>query len=112
MKTRIEGHTKTSITITTDEKQEVIECADCIVKLWLSSGTILGIKYCDNLLYHNIWKIRVLYGPVNAHYNYKQCFDNDGFDLSDNCCSDVFETEEEVVNIRIIHRSHYMGDDV
>lgn len=84
-----------------------IQVKDAIVKLWLSDGTVLGIKYCDNLLYHNIWKMRVLCGPNDKHYIHRQCFD-----LLNGCYSDEFETEEEVVNMRIIPRSHYMGDDV
>ena len=111
MNTRIEGHTKNSICITTKGKQEVVECKDSIVKLWLSSGTILGMKY-GNMLDPYIWKIRVLHGPVDARYCYTQCWNTGAFD--NNCCcgSDIFETEEEVVNMRIIPRANYMGDDV
>lgn len=104
MKTFIAGHTKDTICITQGDVQEVIECKNSIVKLWLSSGTILGMKY-GNMLDPNIWKIRVLYGPVDSRYIYKQCFNTGAFDFI--CDTDTFETEEEVVNIKIIPRSYY-----
>lgn len=110
MKTRIEGHTKDSILITSGEEQRVVECQDAIVKLWLSSGTILGIKY-GNMLYPNIWKIRVIYGPVDKHYDHYFAENLlDHFDSSDCCLSDVFETEEEVIMMQVIPRTHYKGD--
>ena len=109
MKTRIEGHTKNSILITSGKDQRVIECQEAIVKLWLSSGTILGIKY-GNMLYPNIWKIRVIYGPVDSRYtHYLEEGQHDHFDKSDACLSDVFETEEEIIMMQVIPRTHYKG---
>jgi hypothetical protein len=111
MRTRIEGHNKNSICITTDGEQSVIDCENCIVKIWLSSGTVLGMKH-SNMLDQNIWKIRILCGPSDLRYIYTQCIDNGYFDHIDACGSDVFETEEEVINIKIIPRSHYLRGDI
>ena len=60
MKTILEGHTKDSICITTDGLQDIIKCEDSIIKFWLSSGTILGMKF-GSMLYPNTWKIHILY---------------------------------------------------
>lgn len=110
MKTIIEGHNKNSICITTNGEQDIIKCEDSIVKLWLSSGTILGMKY-GNMLYPNSWLIRILHGPMNKNYVYRQCLyrteEDKPFDLE--CDSDIFETEEEVLNYRVIPRTYYMG---
>ena len=106
MRTYIAGHTKDTFCITRGDRQEVIECKDSIVKLWLSSGTILGMKY-GNMLDPNIWKIRILHGPVDNRYMYKSCFNTGAFDVEWD--TDTFETEEEVVNIKIIPRSYYEG---
>jgi hypothetical protein len=111
MKTRIEGHTKKSVVITSDGKQTIIECEDAIVKFWLSSGTIIGMKY-DSLLHPNVWKIRILCGPADNEYIHRQRFADDYFDLTDCCGSDVFETNEEVINMKVIPRTYYAGDDV
>lgn len=110
MRTRIEGHTKGSICITTDGLQDTIKCENSIIKFWLSSGTILGMKL-GSKLYPNTWKIRILYGPINKNYYFKQCvYKDDGFDLDID--SDIFETEEEVMNYRIIPIDNYIGDDI
>jgi hypothetical protein len=62
-------------------------------------------------LYPNVWKIRILYGPIDKNYYLKQCvYINSGFDIC--ISSDVFETDEEVINYRIIPIDNYMGDDL
>lgn len=110
MRTRIEGHTKSSICITTDGLQDVISCESCIIKFWLSSGTILGMKL-GGKLYPNTWKIRILHGPISNNYYFKQCVYKDrGFDLDVD--SDIFETDEEVMSYRIIPIDKYMEDDI
>lgn len=103
MRTRIEGHTEGSICITTDGLQDIIECNNSIIKFWLSSGTILSMEF-GGKLFPNTWKIYILYGPVDKNYYFKQCLYKNTeagpflFDVD----SEVFETEEEVINYRII----------
>lgn len=104
MNTYIVGHRDDSIIIVRNNKQEIIPCKDAIVKLWLSSGTVLGIKYGKGLIYKDIWKIRVLNGPMDSRYIHVQCFDK-----NDPWHSDRFETEEEVINWKVIPRTHYTG---
>lgn len=103
MITRIEGHDRNSICITTKGDQDVIECRDSIIKFWLSSGTILGMEFGSKSL-PNTWKINVFYGPVNKNYYHKKCLyklqEDHYFDLDYD--SEIFETDEEVLHYQII----------
>ena len=99
MKTKIAGYTKSSVCITTDGELDVIKCENSLMRLWLSSGTILNLEL-DKKLFQDIWKIRVLYGPVDKNYVHKQCLFNSTWDPRES--SDVFETDEEVIHYRII----------
>ena len=105
MRTRIEGHTKDTICITTNGEQDIIECKDCHMKLWLSAGTILMMEY-DTTAGVNIWRVRIIYGPVDKNYVYRQnLYQESGFFAFDDCCtSEVFETEEEVVMFQRLDR--------
>ena len=106
MKTIITGKDKKSIYITTDGERDAIQCENGIIKLWLSSGTVLGMKY-GSRLYPNKWKIRILYGPVNKNYIYRETiYGNDEYG------TDIFETEEEVINYRLIPNTYHNREEV
>ena len=82
-----------------------IPAADSIVKLWLSDGTVLGIKYGKySMLYPNIWHIKIL-NQGREKYSYRQCFQETLLYYSD-----VYETEAELVRYEVIPRRAYNGD--
>jgi hypothetical protein len=104
MKTLIKGQLDSTLVIHSTDEVTQIPCKDCIAKLWLSDGTILGVKYSRGGLYPNVWKIRVLHSTEDS-YIYTPCWDAD-----DSCNTDMFETDCDVVNWKVIPRSMYMGD--
>jgi hypothetical protein len=108
MKCKVFGDQKDTVVVEMASRHPFeIKAADAIVKLWFSDGTILGIKYGKySKLYHNIWNIRIL-NKGSKNYNYTQCFKETLLNYSD-----VYETEAELLNYRIIPRTYYVGDDL
>jgi hypothetical protein len=107
MRTRIFGEQTDTVVIDHYEGafETKIKCADSIVKIWLSDGTILGLKYGkDSKLYPNIWNIRVLQQGY-AEFKYTQCYNETLL-----CYSDTFEIEAELNDYEVIPRSRYEGD--
>jgi hypothetical protein len=106
MKTIIKGYDHNHICITTSGVEDIIDGSNSIIRLWLSSGTILGMKY-GSKLFPNKWIIQALYGPVGRQYIYRQAvYGNDDYD------TDLFETEEEVVNYKVIPNAYYNGKEI
>lgn len=104
MKTSVKGQSDDTLVIHSTDEVIQIHCKDCIVKLWLSNGTILGAKYSRSALYPNVWKIRILHSTDDS-YIYTPCWDADGTHNTD-----VFEADCDVVNWKVIPRSLYMGE--
>ena len=109
MKTIIEGRTPSTICITTDCEQDIIPCENSLIKLWLSSGTILCMKY-GSKLFPNKWSMRILCGPADKNYVYRQCVFNSTWDPR--LSSDSFETDEEVISYQLIPNTYYGGKEV
>lgn len=107
-KTRVFGERTDTVVIETVGKHpHKIEAKDAIVKLWFSDGTILGIKYSTrSKIWKNMWKIMVLNQGSNA-WSFRQINNPTLLEYSDE-----YTVEAELVNYKIIPRTHYKGDDM
>jgi hypothetical protein len=107
MKTKVFGEQNDMVVIEVEGKTALeIPVTDSIVKLWLSDGTILGVKYGkDSILYPNIWHLRII-NQGRENYIYRQCFQKTLLYYSD-----VYETEAELVRYEVIPRSSYKGEE-
>lgn len=107
-RTRVFGKQHDTIVIETVGKPpHEIKAEDAIVKLWFSDGTVLGIKYSTrSKIWKNMWKIRVLNQGSNA-WSFRQ-INNPTLEEY----SDEYTVEAELVNYKIIPRTHYNGDDM
>ena len=108
-KTRVFGEQTDLVVIELAGKPTVeIPAANSIVKLWFSDGTILGVKYGKHSkLYPNIWNIRVLNKGSEHNFIYRQCFRATLLHYSD-----IYETDAELLNYKVITRTNYAGDDM
>ena len=107
-KTKVYGEQHDTVVIETEGKHpHEIKAEDAIVKLWFSDGTVLGIKYSTrSKIWRNMWKIRVLNQGTNA-WSFRQINNHTLL-----CYSDEYTIEAELVNYKIIPRTHYKGDDM
>lgn len=107
-RTCVFGKQHDTVVIETEGKHpHEIKAEDAIIKLWFSDGTILGIKYStSSKIWKNMWKIRVLNQGSNA-WSFRQINNPTLLEYSDE-----YTVEAELVNYKIIPRTHYKGDDM
>lgn len=107
-KTTVFGeHNDTVVIETAGKRTFEIPAKDAIVKLWFSDGTILGIKYSTtSKIWKDMWKIRVLCNG-DRPWVFRQI---NTATLSQ--YSDEYTVEADLVNYKVIPRTHYSGDDM
>ena len=107
-KTKVYGKQHDTVVVDVYNKHPYeIVAEDAIVKLWFSDGTVLGIKYgTRSKIWKNMWKIRVLNRGTNA-WTFRQVFDQTLLQYSDE-----YAVDAELVNFKVIPRTHYNGDDL
>ena len=97
MRTKIYGVDDDTVILESTEETIRLPAKDAIVKIWLSGGTIIGIKYSKGMIYENVWKVRLLYGPYSKHI------------MENSEITDIFHTDEHIVNWKVIPRTYYEG---
>lgn len=100
-------HNDTVIIETYGKRMLEIPAHDAIVKLWFSDGTILGIKYsATSKIWKDMWKIRVL-SQGTGIWAFRKIYTR-----TQQQYSDEYTLEAELVNYKVIPRTHYLGDDM
>lgn len=107
-KTKVFGQQTDTVVIETEGKHiHELFAEDAIVKLWFSDGTVLGLKYGKHSeLWPNMWKIRVL-NKGTAHWAFRQIYNPTPEEYSDE-----YILEADLVNFKVIPRTHYSGDEM
>jgi hypothetical protein len=96
-KTKVFGRGDDIVSVETDGVVTEFDCYKAIMKLWFSDGTVLGVKY-GNQLCPGIWKIRALTRGKESfmHHHVNNDYYGD--------YSDVYELDSTLIKHELIPR--------